>query len=201
MAEHTRLLRVSGALCESLRMSENSSPTSAKVSDAAPRALFGLVFMVMSLLCAFQVAHEIKIWKQAANWDETPCWIEQIDIEKVLHGKGSPTWESRVVYRYQHAGKEHRNTTISLRHANRHRAPLPDGTHTLLQTHLEAGSPYRCFVNAACPDEAVLFRELNTRDLMFYGGFMILAFSVGLPAMLRGIVKPCRQKEVLATWR
>jgi hypothetical protein len=155
--------------------------------------LYGLVFVFSALMCAWQMKNEIAFWRHAATWAETPCWIENLDIQKVSHGKGGPTWESHVGYRYTFQGKEHRNSAISPRHLNHHRAPLPDGMHVQLQKHLAEGTAFRCFVNPASPDEAVLWRDLDAGELMFYAAFFIVFLLVGVPASFRGVHDMIRQ--------
>jgi len=181
MAEHTRLLRVSGALCESLRMAErpDNSTQSLDITDVVVAIVFVTAFLASASVLAFQTLDEIHDWWRARSWVEVPCWIEHLDVEKVHHGKGGSTWDSRAVYRYVFAGKERRNCAIDLHQKNKHRIAIGE-KHQMLRIYQGSEKPFRCFVNPVSPYQVTLFRDLRTGELLTSGGFSTVIFAMGI---------------------
>lgn len=157
----------------------DNSTQSLDITDVVAAIVFVTAFLASASVLAFQALDEIHDWWRARSWVEAPCWIEHLDVEKVHHGKGGSTWDSRAVYRYVFAGKERRNCVIDLHQKNKHRIAIGE-KHRLLVTHKISEKPFRCFVNPVSPEQVTLFRDLRTGEFLTSGGISTVFFALGI---------------------
>lgn len=159
--------------------STESSTQSLDITDVVVAIVFVTAFLASASVLAFQTLGEIHDWWRARSWVEVPCWIEHLDVEKVHHGKGGSTWDSRAVYRYVFAGKELRSCTIDLHQKNKHRIAIGE-KHQMLRIYQGSEKPFHCFVNPLSPYQVTLFRDLRTGELLTSGGFSTVFFALGI---------------------
>lgn len=111
MAEHTRLLHVSGALCVSRRMADidkHQAGSAAAGLGGGCAALFGSIFIFAGLAVGVLLSFPaILDWWQVRSWEEAPCRIESADV-RVAHGDDSTTYEAQAAYSYQYDGQSFR---------------------------------------------------------------------------------------------
>jgi hypothetical protein len=170
-----------------------SSPTSGWI------LLFGLVFFLVGLLMSWiYFSGYIKYWA-AASWEEVPCWIESAKLETKHHE--STGYKATATYRYRYRGHLYEGNQVSLgsgfdnigsfqlrisqelqRYANNPGAK-PDAF-----SRLESQKAFRCFVNPAKPESAVLYRSLRWEMQAFLAIFALTFPAVGAFLIAGGIV-------------
>lgn len=123
--------------------------------------LFGLPFIAVGLAVAwFLYLPTIGGWWSARGWEEVPCWIEKAEMV-TGSGKGGPTYETKAVYRYEYRGHTHHSESVTFMSGADNMGDFQQKAYGQIQPLEGQQRPFRCYVNPAEPDQAVLFRELR----------------------------------------
>jgi len=154
-------------------------------------ALFGLPFLVAGLFLSGLYFHGYLKWWQARSWEETPCWIESAELKH-----GDDTSRATATYRYEYAGRTYHGDKVSFHGGSDNVGDFQANAYREISRHApgksgkaerEPGSngqkPFRCYVNPARPDEAVLYRTLRWEMQAF-----MAIFALTFPAIGAGLV-------------
>jgi hypothetical protein len=154
-------------------------------------ALFGLPFLCAGLFLTGLYFHGYLKWWQARSWEETPCWIESAELK---HSDESS--RATATYRYEYAGRAYHGDKVSFHGGSDNIGSFQSKAHREISRHApgksakaerESGTngrkPFRCYVNPAKPDEAVLYRTLRWEMQAF-----MAIFALTFPAVGAGLV-------------
>lgn len=154
-------------------------------------ALFGLPFLCAGLFLTGLYFHGYLKWWQARGWVETPCWIESAGLK---HNDESS--RATATYRYEFAGRTYHGDKVTFHVGSDNIGDFQSTAHREISRYApaksakaerEAGAsgrkPFRCYVNPAKPDEAVLYRTLRWEMEAF-----MAIFALTFPAVGAGLV-------------
>jgi hypothetical protein len=168
-------------------------------------ALFGLAFFLPGIFLSGLYFATFATWWSAQRWVEVPCWIESVDL-KVTHDD-STTYKTTATYHYIYQDRSYQGNRVAFskgsdniggfqkrihRELKQYTAPKPRGAER--ETTRPGSKPFRCYVNPAKPEEAVLFRDLRWEMQAFYAVFALTFPAVGAGVMLAGIASMRSQK-------
>lgn len=123
--------------------------------------LFGLPFIAGGLAVAwFLYLPTIGGWWSARGWEEVPCWIEKAEIV-TGSGKGGATYETKAVYRYEYRGHTHHSESVTFMSGADNMGDFQQKAYGQIHALEGREQPFRCYLNPAKPDQAVLFRDLR----------------------------------------
>ncbi|MDZ4406136.1 DUF3592 domain-containing protein [Prosthecobacter sp.] len=124
--------------------------------------LFGLPFIVAGLAIGwFLYFPVISTWWSARGWEEVPCWIENAEMKATRGSKGGTTYKTEASYRYQYHGRTYHSEEVSLSGGSDNIGDFQERAHAQIRAFEGKDRPFRCYVNPAKPEQAVLFRELR----------------------------------------
>ena len=149
--------------------------------------LFGLPFLCAGLFMSGLYFHGYLKWWQARGWVETPCRIESAELKR--NDKSSRATAS---YRYQFEGRTYYGEKVSFYGGSDNIGGFQHEAYREISRHAPGKSakddsnsqrPFRCYVNPANPDEAVLYRTLRWEMQAF-----MAVFALTFPAVGAGLV-------------
>ena len=165
--------------------------TTTKQLSGGCLALFGLPFLCAGLFLSGLYFHGYLKWWQARGWEETPCWIESAELK---HSDESS--RATATYRYEYAGRTYHGDKVSFHGGSDNIGSFQSNAHREITRHAPGKSakaerepdsktrkPFRCYVNPAKPDEAVLYRTLRWEMQAF-----MAIFALTFPAVGAGLV-------------
>jgi hypothetical protein len=124
--------------------------------------LFGLPFIVAGLAIGwFLYFPTISTWWSARGWEEVPCWIENAEMKASRGSKGGTTHKTEARYRYQYAGRTYHSEEVSLTGGSDNIGDFQQKAHAQIRAFEGKDRPFRCYVNPAKPEQAVLYRDLR----------------------------------------
>lgn len=142
--------------------------------------LFGSVFILAGLAVGyFAYFPAVVDWWRSAEWEETPCWIEKVELKASRSSKGGSTHSVKAVYRYEFRGKTHRSERVSLLGGGDNMGDYQQEKFHQLERAKSANQAFPCLVNPEKPEEAILFRDLRWGILIFISLFPTLFPLVG----------------------
>ncbi len=167
-------------------LKSNPMPSSAarpvKQISGGCAMLFGLPFIIAGLAVGlFLYFPAMSSWWSARGWEEVPCWIETANLKASSGSKGGTTHKAEAGYRYEYAGRTYHSDQVSLSGGSDNLGDFQQKAHRQLQALAGKARPFRCYVNPARPEQAVLFRELRW-------GLMLLMSVFPMVFPLAGIV-------------
>lgn len=146
-------------------------------------ALFGSVFILAGVAVGFFLYFPaIQGWWSARLWEETPCWIEKVEMSGSRGSKGGTTYEVKAEYRYEFRGRAYRADRVGLTEGSDNFGDFQQRAYATLQPYENAGRPFRCLVNPQNPEQAVLFPELR------WGLMLLMSLFPTLFPMAGGLV-------------
>jgi hypothetical protein len=161
---------------------------SSKQLSSGCLTLFGLPFLAAGLFLSWLYFSGYAKWWSARNWQETPCRIESADL-KVSHGDDSNTYKALATYRYEYEGRTYHGDRVSLGSGSDNVGGFQHAAHRELSRFAGKDSaPFRCFVNPAKPDEAVLYRTLRWQMQAFMAIFALTFPAVGAGVVAGGLL-------------
>lgn len=162
-------------------------------------SLFGLPFLVAGLwMSGLYFSGYAKFWA-AKKWEEVPCWIDSAQLEVSHHD--STTYKAAATYHYRYQGRMYESTQVSLGSGSDNIGSFQKRTHEELQRYTnktgnnpdsfsgaEGKKAFRCFVNPAHPETAVLYRTLRWEMQVFLAIFALSFPAVGAFLIAGGII-------------
>ena len=152
--------------------------------------LFGLPFIVAGLAIGwFLYFPAISTWWSARGWEEVPCWIENAEMKTSRGSKGRSTHKTEARYRYQFAGRTYHSEEVSLTGGSDNIGDFQQKAHAQIRAFEGKDRPFRCYVNPAKPEQAVLFRDLRWGLMLmmsiFPTVFPLAGFAVAIGGWLQ----------------
>ena len=154
--------------------------------------LFGGAFFTAGMFVTWLYFSGIITWWQVRSWVETPCRIESVKVRS--HDESTETTAS---YRYVYEGRSYTGDRVSTGRGGdnvgnfQHRAARELKAHVAPKaTTAEAGEAlqFRCFVNPARPEQAVLYREFRWGLQAMMAAFPLTFPVVGLGVLVAGLL-------------
>lgn len=173
--------------------SSNSSPKSSKPTGSGCAVFFGLPFIFAGLAIGwFLYFPVLGSWWSARDWEEVPCWIEDADMTTSRGrkgGKGGTTHRTEATFRYKYRGRTLRSDQVSFYDGSDNIGDFQQRVHAQIRTHEGQEKPFRCFVNPADPEQAVLFRDLRWGLMLLMSIFPLLFPLAGFLISLAGLAE------------
>lgn len=142
--------------------------------------LFGLPFILAGVaIGVFLYLPMMSDWWAARGWVEVPCWIESAELKSSDSRKGGTTYEVQAKYRYEFDRRTYHGDQVGVFGGSDNMGDFQQETFRQLEEVKEAGRPFRCFVNPAKPEQALLFRELRWGLLLLISIFPMMFPVVG----------------------
>lgn len=166
-------------------MAINARPPS-KAAGAGCLIVFSLPFAAVGVGMGVWLASTVLTYFSARSWVETPARIVRADL-KVHRGKKSTSYEVVTEYTYDYAGRQYKGSRVGLAGGADNIGSFQQNAYQELSGYQKSGKPFRCYVNPARPEEALLYRDLRweiaAMQMLFavvFGGvgFGLLTFAV-----------------------
>lgn len=149
--------------------------------------LFGLPFVLAGLAAGlFLYYPALNGWWSARGWEEVPCWIETAELKTSSGGKGGSTHQAAATYRYEYAGRTYHSDEVSFYGGSDNIGDFQQRAHAQIRAHAGQERPFRCHVNPARPEQAVLFRDLRWGLLLLLSIFPLVFPLVGFGVSIGG---------------
>lgn len=146
---------------------------------------FGLPFILAGLGVGIVFWGMLWHWYEARSWVEVPCVLESTNLRDHMERRSSGSArdtlmnEAEATYRYSYGGRSYQGTEVSLSLGADNFGDYQVRVSQQLLEARSAGGEFRCFVNPARPEEAILFREGRWTLLLFMSVFPLLFPLVG----------------------
>ena len=163
-------------------------------------SLFGLPFLVAGLALSGVYFWGFVQWWNAQVWEEVPCWIESTELKR-SRSKDSTTYQVTANYRYEYGGREYQGEKVTFGGGSDNIGSFHQDAHRELKSYVlkkskraerdranDGGKPFRCYVNPAKPDQAVLYRILRWPMQAFMAIFALTFPAVGAGLVAGGLV-------------
>lgn len=137
--------------------------------------LFGLPFLVAGLVIGWYLyLPMVQPWWSARHWEEVPCWIESAKLQAST-GSETTTYKTEARYRYEFKGRTYHGTQVSLNDGGSDNiGDFQQSAYAQIRAHEGQERPFRCYVDPAQPQQAVLFRDLRWGLLLMLSLFPTL---------------------------
>lgn len=141
--------------------------------------LFGLPFFAVGLFMGGCNAWTVTRHHAAQKWVEMPAVIQTAKLER-HESDDSTTYKAVATYTYELAGRQYTGDRVSLHSGSDNIGDFQRDAYTELKRHLDAGTPFRCYVNPNDPQESVLYRHLRWEMMLVFAVFAAVFGSVGV---------------------
>lgn len=176
-----------------------------KTIHGAVILLFGLFFLAPGLFMGGLYFRGFQQWWAARSWEETPCRIESAEL-KVSRGDDSTSYRVIASYRYEYQGMAHHGDKVGFSSSSDNVGDFQKRAYRELASYVEeqpakaeAAQPsaraFRCYVNPANPDQAVLYRELRWEMQAFMAIFALTFPAVGAGVAAFGLASMRRLRQ------
>lgn len=188
----------------------SSSVSPAKQLGGGCAVLFGLPFILAGLAIGwFLYFPVIGGWWSARTWEEVPCWIEKADMTSSRSSKGGTSYKTTASYRYEYRGRTYHSEKVGLAGGSDNIGDFQQRAHDQIRMFAGSDRPFRCYVNPAKPEQAVLFRDLRWGLMLLMSIFPMIFPLVGalvsvggvLEARKSGLAKKLAQQYPGEPWR
>ena len=149
---------------------------SATVAGGGCLAIFGLPFFAAGMFMAWLNFSALTDWWRARDWEETPCRIESVDLQR-----NDDTSKVVASYSYRFRGRDYRSDRVSLVSGADNVGDFQQNAFRELSAHRKG---FRCFVN---PAEAVIYRKIRWPLHALMAIFPLTFPAVGAGLMIGGI--------------
>jgi len=164
-----------------------SSPRSNKQLSGGCAALFGLPFIIAGLAIGwFLYFPVISTWWSARGWEEVPCWIEKAEMKTSRGSKGGTTHKVEASYRYQYRGRTYHSDEVALTGGSDNIGDFQERANAQIRAFVGKDRPFRCYVNPAKPEQAVLFRDLRWGLMLLMSIFPMVFPLAGFTVAIGG---------------
>ncbi len=120
----------------------------------------------------------VSHWRMQ-SWEEAPATIVWAKLEENGDSEGGTTYRATAEYTYQYGGRQYTGNRVGIQGGGDNVGSFQQDAHRQLCEHQKSGRPFRCYVNPARPDEAILFRDLRWEMVVFDMVFATLFGSAG----------------------
>ncbi len=141
--------------------------------------LFGLPFAAAGVFVAALMVKSLAAHHATQSWVETPALVTRAEL--VVHDDDDEgtTYQATAEYEYDYAGQHYRGSRVGLHPGSDNVGDYQQRIHAELKSHQTSGQPFRCYVNPAAPDEAILYRDLRWELIAFYDIFILVFGGFG----------------------
>lgn len=163
-------------------------------------SLFGLPFFAAGIFISWLYFSTIYDWWHAQQWVEVPCWVESAKLRESRDDHDT-TYESQARYHYIYEGTAYQSDRVSFgigadnvgsfqrdihQELSQHAGKKPKGAE--MDPAIDGGKAFRCYVNPAKPEEAVLYRVFRWQMLAFLAVFTLTFPAVGTGLVVGGLL-------------
>jgi hypothetical protein len=148
--------------------------------------LFGLPFAAVGVGMCVWLGSTILNYFSARNWVETPARIVRTEL-KVSHGRKSNSYQATAEYTYDYGGQHYKGSRVGLTGGADNIGSFQQNAYRELSLYQQSGKLFRCFVNPARPDEALIYRDLRWEMLAFQLVFVLVFGGVGFGLLIGGV--------------
>jgi hypothetical protein len=166
-----------------------------KVSGVGCLVLFSLPFAGVGTGVILWAMSGLMTWSLAQQWEEVPAYIVEADL-RVHSGEDGATYEATATYHYTYAGQSYTGHRVAIDGGADNIGDFQERAAGILAKHAQSGEPFRCYVNPALPEKAVLFREFRPMLFAFKLILGLIFASVGFGILIGGIFGARREREV-----
>ncbi|MCA1964704.1 MAG: DUF3592 domain-containing protein, partial [Prosthecobacter sp.] len=169
------------------RIPSHAARQARQVADGRA-VLFGLPFIIAGLgIGGFVYFPAISTWWSACAWEEVPCWIEKADLNSSRSRKGGTTSKATASYRYEYRGRTYHSEKVGFTGGSDNIGDFQQRAYAEIRAFAGKDRPFRCYVNPAKPEQAVIFRELRWGLMLMMSVFPMLFPLVGALISLGGL--------------
>ncbi|WP_395735817.1 DUF3592 domain-containing protein [Prosthecobacter sp.] len=174
-----------------------SSSSSGKQLSGGCAVLFGLPFILAGVAVGLLgYLWPIASWWSARGWAEVPCWIEKAEL-KASHGtKGGTTFHAAALYRYEFDRHQYHSEKVRFYDGSDRKGGFEEKVYQQIKEYEGKARPFRCYVNPALPEEAVLFRDLRWGQLLMISIFPTLFPLAGFTVSVSGWLQARRARQM-----
>jgi hypothetical protein len=161
-------------------------------------ALFAVPFAAVGVGMCVWIICTLVTYFSAQNWVETPATIVRTEL-KSFRGK-STTYQVTADYTYQFGGQAYTGHRVSLNGDPDNLGSFHQDAYRELSGYQKSKKPFRCYVNPAQPDEALLYRDLRWEMLALQMIFALVFGAIGFGMLIGGLMsyKTSRAEAALA---
>ncbi|MFN0076860.1 MAG: DUF3592 domain-containing protein [Prosthecobacter sp.] len=155
--------------------------------------LFGLPFIIAGVAIGwFLYFPAISTWWSARSWEEVPCWIEKAEMTASRGRKNRTTHKAEASYRYEYAGRTYHSEEVGLTGGSDNIGDFQQKAHAQIRAFEGKDRPFRCYVNPAKPEQAVLYRDLRWGLMLLISIFPTVFPLVGALVSMGGALESRR---------
>lgn len=182
-------------LCSMLRPHRSPARSTKQLSGGCA-VLFGLPFILAGLaIGAFSYFPAMSSWWSARGWEEVPCWIEAAELKSSESDEGGSTYSVKADYRYEFDRRWYHGNEVSFLGGSDNFGDFQEQAFRQLQAVKTGERPFRCFVNPAKPEQAVLFRDLRWGLLLVLTLFPTLFPLAGFVVSIGGWLQSRKERQ------
>ena len=150
--------------------------------------VFAAPFLLWGLWSTKKLVGVVLEARAMESWVEVPATIEEVELVSHNTGGGggrrssrrSTMWKVDARYTYQFDGQSFKGERVGLHTGSSGDREYHAAVHDELKRHFDEGRRFRCFVNPAAPEDAVLYRELRPKLLALFAIHAVLFSGVGI---------------------
>ncbi len=150
-------------------------------------SLFGMPFLLAGLFVTGLYFSGFRNWWDARSWAEVPCQIDSVEL-KESRGDDSTSYRVEAIYHYDFNGRTYQGERVTFDFGFDNVGDFHQRLHQELSSHRKSGRPFRCFVDAAHPESAVLYRGLRWQMQAFLAIFALTFPAVGAGLVVAGLI-------------
>jgi hypothetical protein len=158
--------------------------------------LFSLPFAAVGVVMGVWFASTLVAYFGARNWVETPARVIRADLKITRDGKSTSCLVT-AEYTYDFGGRQYHGSRVGLSGGADNIGSFQQDAFRELSQYQKSGKPFRCYVNPARPDEALLYREFRWETAAFQMLFALVFSVIGF-GLLIGALVAYRQERARA---
>ena len=155
--------------------------------------LFSLPFLGVGIFMGWLVYSTYAEAEAMKEWNEVPAVITHAELES-HSGDDSTTYECIATYEYEVDGKKYVGDRVAIGSGSDNIGSYQRDKARELKGYFKSKKPFRCYVDPADPNNAVLYRELRTEMLGFYAIFVAAFGTAGLGMFIGSLVMMRKQR-------
>ena len=165
-----------------------------KFAGAGCLVLFALPFAGVGVFMTGLTVKTLWSSSRMQDWEEVPAEIVHAEL-KVNRGDDSTSYRAIARYTYVYDGRDFSGDKVSVHGGGDNIGSFQQDAHAELQSHLAAGTPFRCYVDPSAPEQSVLYREVRWGLILLYATFGLVFGAVGFGLIGGSIWARRRVKE------
>lgn len=153
--------------------------------------LFGMPFILIGMMAGWTLYFPaIGSWWSARGWEQVPCWIEAAEMDSSRSDKGGTTYDTKATFRYEFDGRTYHSDKVSLLGGGADNiGTFQQDAFAQIRSYQGQEKPFRCFVDPANPQQAVLFRDLRWGLLLMMSIFPVVFPLAGCLVSVGGFLQ------------